>query len=191
MSYRDSDWYRVAAAGGPLTMECTAEFPVQGLILYGTDCNDLQYTYGTAPACEALDLQWTIAPYRDTWLWVGPSVFTGVPSSRYVMQICGIGPTPSVPGACCVGGDCSLQSSAICDYRGGTWGGPEVTCDPYPCGHVGACCLADGSCITATMSGCLDQGGSWRYPVESCTPDPCGPVPVETRSWGRIKNDYR
>jgi hypothetical protein len=56
-----------------------------------TNCGDLHFLLGTAVECVPLTLTWPSAsPNQEMWLWVGPSVFTGVPESDYTFQICGI-----------------------------------------------------------------------------------------------------
>jgi hypothetical protein len=175
-----------------LTYTCTAEFPLQGLIIYGTACNNLAFVLGQASPCEPLVLQWDPEPNFDVWLWVGPSIFTGVPESDYLLEVCGILPEPSREGACCTAGSCQITNSVFCEfYYNGEWGGPGVPCTPIPCGETGACCLPDGSCAVAPMSECNHLGGEWLFPIANCEPDPCGPVPVEETSWGRIKSRYR
>jgi hypothetical protein len=57
-------------------------------------------------------------------------------------------------------------------------GGPET----------GACCIPGAACFVTTQDQC--QGGQF-YPGVTCDPDPCPPVPVEEKTWGQIKNQYR
>jgi hypothetical protein len=96
LSYRDTDWYEVSAAGGWLSYTCTAQFPLQIVIIYGLDCWNLQYIYTTAEICAPASLSWFCSPGQPIWLWAGPSTFSGVPESDYVFEVCGIqgGPTP-------------------------------------------------------------------------------------------------
>jgi hypothetical protein len=90
LSYRDTDWYAAIASGGPVTATCTAEFPLQFIFIYGPDCDNLQYNYLQAAACSPATLCYNIASGGEFWLWVGPSVFSGIPTSNYVLDVCGL-----------------------------------------------------------------------------------------------------
>ena len=94
MDFRDTDWYETVAVGGPVVMRGEAEFPYQMILIYGTNCVDLQYEIATAPACEEVELSWEMAPGQEVWLWHSTSIFSGVPHSQYVFTICGIGDNP-------------------------------------------------------------------------------------------------
>lgn len=54
--------------------------------------------------------------------------------------------------------------------------------------QTGACCLSDGSCTITTQTDCA---GQYMGNGTVCDPNPCPPVPVELKSWGSIKNQYR
>jgi hypothetical protein len=97
LSYRDTDWYSAIASGGPVSATCTAEFPLLFIFIYGPDCNNLQYSSAESGACAPAELSGDIAMGAEFWLWVGPSVVTGVPVSGYVFEVCGIigGSTPT------------------------------------------------------------------------------------------------
>jgi len=101
LSYRDTDWFEVTATGGALTADCTAEFPLQFILIYGPDCNNLQYNLLTGSACQTLSLSYNFGAGDTAWLWVGAQVFTGVPcsgsGSNYVLHACGIGEGQPVP----------------------------------------------------------------------------------------------
>jgi hypothetical protein len=95
-------------------------------------------------------------------------------------------PPPVFEGACCApNGDCRISIQAQCP---GTWilGG---ACSPNPCPQppIGFCCDALGICMMTTQDACA---GQWTV-GGTCTPNPCPPIPVETRSWGGIKNLFR
>lgn len=94
MELRDTDWYEATAAGGPVVMRGRAEFPYQMILIYGTECNNLQYEYTTAPACTDAELSHGMDPGELVWLWHSSSTFSGVPWSRYVFTVCGIGDNP-------------------------------------------------------------------------------------------------
>ncbi|MBM3287091.1 MAG: hypothetical protein FJY88_07035 [Candidatus Eisenbacteria bacterium] len=184
---RDTDWYRAQAAGGVVTLTCRAEFPLMCYIIYGTDCGHLNYVYGQASPCEPLTIEWVAPAAQDVWLWVGPSVFQGVPESDYVFEVCGLSETSGLVGACCFGGTCRILTEDECAFFSGVWE-RNASCYPLPCGNTGACCLPDGSCANAQMGECHRIDGIWLFPITSCIPNPCGPVPVERTSWGRIKS---
>lgn len=98
LSYRDTDWYAALSLGGSVNATVTAAFPVQFIFIYGPDCNALQYNYVQAGACSPASLSYNIAAGGEFWLWVGASVFTGVPESNYVLEACNIvgGGVPTV-----------------------------------------------------------------------------------------------
>ena len=97
-TYRDTDWYTMTAAGGYVTATCLAEFPLQFVFFYVIDYNCIEYEYllGTSDPCEALTMAYSFAAGQEVWLWVGPSLFSGVPESDYILDVCGIlgEPTP-------------------------------------------------------------------------------------------------
>jgi hypothetical protein len=101
LSYRDTDWFDVIGDGGTMTYQARAEFPLEMIFIYGTDCNNLLYDLTTESICATGQLARTVADGAHVWLSIGPSAFTGVPcdglSSDYVIHVCGIGsaPTPS------------------------------------------------------------------------------------------------
>jgi len=96
-SYRDTDWYVTYASGGQVTATCTAEFPLQFILIYNPDCNNLLYDLQTGGACEPVSLGHVFGAGEEFWLWVGPSTFSGVPESDYTFEVCGIlgGATPT------------------------------------------------------------------------------------------------
>ncbi len=90
-------------------------------------------------------------------------------------------------GACCFpDGSCQLLTPTDCQNAGGSFVGGA--CDPNPCKAVtGACCI-NQVCTITTQAGCQ---GQWMGPNTLCSPNPCVVVPVEVKSWGQIKNQYR
>lgn len=90
LSYRDSDWYRLFAAGGPVTATVQAEFPVSMFLIHGTDCMNLAYVPGDALSCRTLTLDRSSTEGQELWVWVGPTTYRGVPESVYMLQICGL-----------------------------------------------------------------------------------------------------
>jgi hypothetical protein len=92
MSYRDTDWIRVYGNGETMTATCRAEFPLQFIFIYNTDCNNLQYDLTTAGPCVPASLSRYVAPEQEVWLWVGASTFSGVPCSfRWILEVDGMG----------------------------------------------------------------------------------------------------
>jgi hypothetical protein len=101
-SYRDTDWFDCRGDGGTATIAVTAEFPLQMLFIYGTNCANLQYDYTTSPQCVAATLSRSVASGTHFWPWVGASVFSGIPcNSEYWMHLSGLYTGPWT-GACCV-----------------------------------------------------------------------------------------
>jgi hypothetical protein len=109
--------------------------------MYGTDCNNLLYVYGTGRVCEPVTLSYNFQPGQLFYLWVGPTVFFGVPESDYVIEISGIAQpgvsgveTMDIPSACCFADhSCQVLVNAECDRLGGQWIVPGIGCDPNPC----------------------------------------------------------
>jgi len=89
-SYRDTDWYSVYGNGGPLSVTCSAQFPVQLILIYVPDCHNLQYETVVGGICESVTLSWSMASCAEAWVWVGPSVFNGIPEAFYLLEICGL-----------------------------------------------------------------------------------------------------
>lgn len=98
LSYRDTDWFLVTSASGNITADCTAEFPLQFIFIYVTDCNNIQYNLLTGGPCQTLSLSYPTPTGSIAWLWVGPQVFSGLgacdgsPGTNYVLHACGITP---------------------------------------------------------------------------------------------------
>jgi hypothetical protein len=88
--YRDTDWYDITAAGGTVTYQLTGEFPVLAFLMYGLNCSDPAYVYGTGDPCVPVALSYSFSTGQHAWLWAGPSVFDGVPESDYVMHVTGL-----------------------------------------------------------------------------------------------------
>ncbi|MBD3163212.1 MAG: hypothetical protein GF328_14005 [Candidatus Latescibacteria bacterium] len=87
---RDTDWFESFGTGSEVTVTAIAEFPLQLALIYGTDCDNLQFELATAPPNTPVSLSHTIEAGAPVWTWIGPSVFNGVPESQYQFEICGI-----------------------------------------------------------------------------------------------------
>jgi hypothetical protein len=99
LSYRDTDWFQLTLTDAEtIDVCCTAEFPLLLFLIYNADCADVQFDYATAGVCEQTCLVRTCGPGL-VWLWVGPSVFEGVPcGSDYIMTISGYAASTPVGG---------------------------------------------------------------------------------------------
>jgi len=65
-----------------------------------------------------------------------------------------------------------------------------LNCVPPP--PPGACCNAMGVCVMMdTPDLCAFMGGTWMGEGVQCAPGICPATPVETKSWGAVKNLYR
>ena len=96
VSYRDTDWFTMNAAGGLVTATCTAEFPLQIILFHNPDCASPEYVWAQADFCLPASLTWECEPGQEVWFWVGPSVFSGIEESDYLFEITGLEPgTPS------------------------------------------------------------------------------------------------
>lgn len=104
----------------------------------------------------------------------------------------GGGPTPPPPetGACCLDGDCSITSEALCVAEGGTYQGDDTTCDPNPCPQpaTGACCR-DESCSIETQEDCESDGGIYQGDDTTCDPNPCELLPCDFDCGGFLNPD--
>ena len=92
-------------------------------------------------------------------------------------------PTPPVvaTGACCIGGECSIETEADCISAGGTYQGDDTTCDPNPCEEppptpTGACCRGE-DCTIETQESCESDGGVYQGDDATCIPNPCEEPP--------------
>lgn len=90
-SYRDTDWFTLNGGGVMVDATVTAEFPVQFIFIYGLDCNALLYDITTGGPCVPLTLSRSVGDGVEFWLWVGAQVFSGIPESDYVLDVCGLG----------------------------------------------------------------------------------------------------
>ncbi len=103
--------------------------------------------------------------------------------------VCDPNPCPPPPnGACCAAdGTCTFVAQCLCT---GNYLGDGVPCEPdNPCALTGACCAVDGNCTITTEANCA---GVYQGDNTGCEPSPCiGPNPVQTTSWGSIKNLYK
>jgi len=104
--YRDTDWFRVELAQNQLlTLNAVAEFPLQLLLIdaMNDDCvNYIVDAYGYGNPCDTVSIQW-IATAGVWYLWVGPSVFSGVQCpSDYTMWATAEEPPPPPVNDNCV-----------------------------------------------------------------------------------------
>lgn len=91
-SYRDTDWIIAYGTGGTLTGTVRAEFPVQFIFIYGTDCNNLGYDITSGAACQDVSLSRNVAAGVPVWFWVGANQFNGIPcGSNYTLTVSGLG----------------------------------------------------------------------------------------------------
>jgi len=72
------------------TLTCTAELPLQLILIWDADCNNLQFGFVTGDPCETVGVSHFIANGAHFWPWVGCRFFTGWPESNYVLEACGI-----------------------------------------------------------------------------------------------------
>jgi len=96
LAYRDTDWYEIRPrAAGTIDVHCEAEFPVLVMLLDGRQgCAGMTtMEFASAGPCQppaSLSVDLDPGTY---WIWVAPSVFSGVPcGSRYRLWIDGYRP---------------------------------------------------------------------------------------------------
>jgi len=99
---RDTDWFVCYGTGGTMTATCCASFPLQLIFIYGLNCDSPTYDITTANPNVEASLSRTVANGTPVWIWVGASVFDGVPcESPYLLTMTGIntgdgcGPVPT------------------------------------------------------------------------------------------------
>ena len=91
LDYRDTDWYRCAGVGEIMTASVLAEFPVQLIFIYGTDCANPEYELATGGSMQVVTLSRYVEAGDEVWIWVGPSRFNEIPcGSTYVLSMDGI-----------------------------------------------------------------------------------------------------
>jgi hypothetical protein len=95
---------------------------------------------------------------------------------------------PQPTGACCnlTTGACTVTLQSACQEE---WLGALTTCSIEDClGLTGGCCT-NGVCTQILHSLCM---GTWLGVGVICNAANCQPsVPVDHKSWGRIKKSYR
>jgi len=154
------------------------------------------YTYGAPGALELI-------PHPQGGGWFGDDSVPAVLDQIAAYGTLGFdmpGEAPCPPpqpqlGACCdcETRNCTLTLAEDCPPPN-DWHPGHTTCDPNPCPNTpaGACCLPEGECVYLDWYICGLQGGTPAGCV-LCDPNPCEPppTPVESDSWGRIKEIYR
>lgn len=88
LSYRDTDWFEVFGIGATVTATLRGEFPVQLILIYGTDCAYPVFDFVQGNPCQDVSLSHYLAVGQSMWIWVGPSVFAGPPcGSHYMLTV--------------------------------------------------------------------------------------------------------
>ncbi len=137
------------------------------------------YTYGATAIPIGIDPPTAFCGFSNC---ENPPMVYSVPGhARGAMGVNMPGYTPSFYGlpdwACCFteAPYCRMLPETDCLLQGGTWLGPEWTCNPDPCPHPGACCLI-GACSIMFAENCLLVGGTFLGPDTLCEPNPCPAV---------------
>ncbi len=106
-NYRDTDWYEIVLTEWTeLVWTAQAEFPVLIFIIDAgsSDCVDYEILASAVAAeCDTVSLTECVRP-GTYWLWVGPSVFEGIPcgADYWVSVEC----SPCDPSYCAASGGC-------------------------------------------------------------------------------------
>lgn len=135
-SYRDTDWIVSIGMGATVTGTCVGAFPLQYILIYGSDCGALAYIIATADPSVPVTLSYFIEDGAEVWNWVGLSTFVTWPTSDWVLDVCGIQNPPPPPGACCRNGLCLVMEEEMCIFFGGVFQGYGTLCEPNPCEPV-------------------------------------------------------
>jgi hypothetical protein len=92
VSYRDTDWFTVYGNNEVLAATVRAEFPVQLVFIYLADCAAMEIDWATGAPLVDVTVSRYVAAGVYVWIWVGPSVFSGIPcDSDYNLTLTGIG----------------------------------------------------------------------------------------------------
>jgi hypothetical protein len=89
---RDTDWYEVYGTDQIMSATARGEFPMQLVLVWDTYCPPPAsgYEVNQAEQCSTAMVSRYIPKYQAVWIWVGPSVFTGVScESDYLLTITG------------------------------------------------------------------------------------------------------
>lgn len=89
-SSRDTDWFESIGTGVTVNLTSVAEFALQSILIYGTNCNALGYVIATSGPGVPNTLSYLINNGAPVWTWEGAQGFSGVPNSQYKFEICGI-----------------------------------------------------------------------------------------------------
>jgi len=92
LSTRDTDWFTSTGTGTTVTVTSVAEFALQSILIYGTDCANISYVIATSGAGVPNTLSYYVAAGSPVWTWEGAQTFSGVPNLQYKFEICGITP---------------------------------------------------------------------------------------------------
>jgi len=139
-NYRDTDWFELVADGQNIyNWTVTADFPVLAFVL-GPPCTNIQ-VFGQAtgdPGVPAV-VETACLPAGTYWVWVGPSVFTGVDCGADWVGTLTCTPCVIPLGACCLfGGECvDAQTQDQCLALNGNWQGQDVMCANIECPAAG------------------------------------------------------
>jgi hypothetical protein len=169
---RDTDWFQIALVGQTdLTFCCTAEFPLQLLVIDGnTGCpvaGEDVLAAATAAPCEQACIQITLQA-GTYWLWVGPSDWVAVPcGSAYVMTValgCSIDPLSLDFGSVAVGSYQDMDFTITNTCGEPLSGSVSEVCVPYSVVSGGGnYTLAPGDSMTVTV----------RFAPTLIGPQPC------------------
>jgi len=135
LSYRDTDWYKFHAQTGLVTLTCLGNFDPFLVIVYGTNCAGMSYTYVFGTAFSPATISYSYSAGQEGWGIVLTQLFgTGVPDGQYVLDLCGIAGPPIPTGACCLAtGFCMILTADNCTAAGGRYIGDGVACAPGLC----------------------------------------------------------
>ncbi|MDP6586526.1 MAG: FG-GAP repeat protein, partial [Anaerolineales bacterium] len=78
-----------------------------------------------------------------------------------------------VEGACCINEDCSIETEADCNSKGGSYKGDYVSCTSYPCGEPSGACCIEADCQPKLYSECIALGGTFMGADTSCATINC------------------
>jgi hypothetical protein len=97
---RDTDWYALTTTGGGTgTVTVVADFPVQ-LAVLNPSCNPISVLCGSVFGAECQPVSCSFPCGQTVWIFVGPSVFDGIPCGyEYLLTFSGCNIPPCQPTA--------------------------------------------------------------------------------------------
>jgi len=125
LQYRDTDWYELTLTS-PMTVTWKTVGDFANLVfIIQAPCPGTIIASATAARCDTATVSAVCNP-GTYYLWVGPSVFTGIPCGTQYVGVVTCEPYVPPVGRCCYGTDpnnplCEVDAQFECTNLGGQW----------------------------------------------------------------------